>query len=222
MADKIVEFLFGIFKNDYLTVLFVSMFPLIELKGAIPIGQAAGVPLIRTAVLSYIGSSLVCIPLFFLLLPVFNLLKKIKIFKVFVEKVEGMLYEKAKKLAVNAQKGKIKADLTEAEKNAKAQKLIFWALFAFVAIPLPMTGVWTGTAIAVFLNIKFKDAFLALVGGNLVSGSLVTLFTFIFKEHVDIVILALGIIAALMLVLAIIKIAKAPRKTEEENNGRNL
>lgn len=222
MADKIVEFLFGIFKNDYLTVLFVSMFPLIELKGAIPIGQAAGVPLIRTAVLSYIGSSLVCIPLFFLLLPVFNLLKKIKIFKAFVEKVEGMLYEKAKKLAVNAQKGKIKADLTEAEKNAKAQKLIFWALFAFVAIPLPMTGVWTGTAIAVFLNIKFKDAFLALVGGNLVSGSLVTLFTFIFKEHVDIVILALGIIAALMLVLAIIKIAKAPRKTEEENNGRNL
>lgn len=219
MVDSLVKFLFGILKNDYLTVLFVSMFPLVELKGAIPVGQAAGLPLIRTACLSYIGSSLICIPLFFLLIPVFNLLKKIKFIKKFVEKVEGMLYGKAKKLAEKAQKGKIGAELSEEEKNAKANRLIFWALFAFVAIPLPLTGVWTGTAIAVFLNMKFKDAFIALVGGNFISGSLVTLFTFIFKEYVDIVILALGIIAVIMLVIAIVKIARTPQKAEEDDRG---
>ena len=219
MVDSLVNFLFGILKNDYLTVLFISMFPLVELKGAIPVGQAAGLPLIRTALLSYIGSSLICIPLFFLLIPIFNLLKKIIFIKKFVEKVEGMLYDKAKKLAEKAQKDKIGAELSEEEKNAKARRLIFWALFTFVAIPLPLTGVWTGTAIAVFLNVKFKDAFIALVGGNFISGSLVTLFTFIFKEYVDIVILALGVIAVIMLVIAIVKIARTPQKDGEENRG---
>ena len=219
MVDSLVNFLFGILKNDYLTVLFVSMFPLIELKGAIPVGQAAGLPLIRTALLSYIGSSLVCIPLFFLLIPVFNLLKKIKFIKKFVEKTECMLYGKAGKLAEKAQKGKIGEGLSEEEKNAEASRLIFWALFAFVAIPLPLTGVWTGTAIAVFLNMKFKDAFIALVGGNFISGSLVTLFTFIFKEYVDIVILALGVIAVVMLIIAIVKIARTPQNAREDDRG---
>ena len=69
------------------------------------------------------------------------------------------------------------------------------------------------------MNMKFKDAFIALVGGNFISGSLVTLFTFIFKEYVDIVILALGIIAVIMLVIAIVKIARTPQKAEEDDRG---
>ena len=116
MVDSLVKFLVGILKNDYLTVLFVSMFPLVELKGAIPVGQAAGLPLIRTACLSYIGSSLICIPLFFLLIPVFNLLKKIKFIKKFVEKVEGMLYGKAKNLPKKRKRAKSARNLAKKKK----------------------------------------------------------------------------------------------------------
>ena len=69
------------------------------------------------------------------------------------------------------------------------------------------------------MNMKFKDAFLALVGGNFISGSLVTLVTFIFKEYVDMVILALGIIAVIMLVIAIVKIARTPQNAGEDDRG---
>jgi len=226
MVDKIVAFIFGIFKNDYLTVLFISAFPLIELKGAIPVGLKAGLPLVNTAVLSYIGSSLVCVPLFFLLLPVFGLLKKIKIIRRFVEKTEGVLYGKAEKLAEKASSGKISEALSEEEKKRKAENLIVWALFAFVAIPLPMTGIWTGTAIAVFLGVKFRKAFLALVGGNFVAGALVTLLTFLFKDQIDLILLVLAAIAVIMLVLAIVKVVRTPelsasKKAENALTVRN-
>ena len=77
MADKIVEFLQEITNNNHILVLLLSAFPLIELKGAIPIGLKAGLTLWQSAVLGYFGSTLVSIPLFFLLIPIFNLLKKI-------------------------------------------------------------------------------------------------------------------------------------------------
>ena len=224
MADKLVEFLFGIFGNDFVTVALISAFPLIELKGAIPIGLKAGLSLLQSAALSYVGSSLVCIPLYFLLLPVFGLLKKIGAVGKFFGKVENMLYLKASDFAAKAEKGKIGGGLSVEEKKKKADRLIFAALFAFVAIPLPMTGVWTGTAIAVFLHIDFGRAFVALVGGNFVAGALITLLTLIFKDKIDYVIYALFIVFIVMLIVMIIKIARAPsvetESSKTESDGK--
>ena len=220
MEIKLAEFLLGILKNDYLTVLVISMFPLIELKGAIPIGQAANIPLIQTAALAYIGSTIVCIPLYFLLIPIFNLLKRIPVFRKLVDKIENVFKRKAAKIADKATKDKLDVKLDEDAKRKKTESLFFWALFAFVALPLPMTGVWTGTAIAVFLGIKFDKAFVALVGGNLVAGTLVTLFTFIFRDYVNYVILALAVITAIMLIVFIIKIIRAP-ESESADNGED-
>ena len=88
-------------------------------------------------------------------------------------------------------------------------KFLKTALFIFVAIPFPVTGVWTGTAIAVFVGLKFKDAFLPLVLGNLIAGTLITLLTLIFKDYVDLIILILFAIAIIMLIIFIYKIVKA-------------
>ena len=63
----------------------------------------------------------------------------------------------------------------------KRRKMLMWGLFIFVAVPFPVTGVWTGTAIAVFLGMKFKDSFLPIVLGNLVAGSIITLLTFLLE-----------------------------------------
>ena len=49
-------------------------------------------------------------------------------------------------------------------------------VFVFIAIPLPMTGVWTGTAIAVFLGLKFRQVILPVLGGNLVAGLIISEF----------------------------------------------
>ena len=85
---------------------------------------------------------------------------------------------------------------------------MIWGLFIFVAVPFPVTGVWTGTAIAVFLNMKFKDSFLPIVLGNLIAGAIITFITFLFADYVDIIIGALVVIAIIMLLIFIIKVIK--------------
>ncbi len=206
MSEFILEFLQSFTTNSKLITLIVSMFPLIELKGAIPIGTALGEDLITTAFLAYAGSSIICIPIFFLLIPIFNLLKKIKFIRKIIEKIEAVFKEKAEKLA----------EKSNGEAEEVKNKMLIWGLFIFVAIPFPVTGVWTGTAIAVFLNLKFRQSFLPLVLGNLVAGILITLLTFLFKDYVDIIILVLFTIAIIMLIIFITKIILAkPNKKED-------
>ncbi len=203
MAESLGKFLQEIFKNEYIATLFVSMFPLIELKGAIPIGTGLfSLPLIKTSLLAYIGSTVISVAVFFLLKPVFNLLKKIPFFKKFVEKVENVFEEKAEKIATK----------TNGQKEKEARKIMMLSLFIFVAVPFPVTGVWTGTAIAVFLEMKFFDAFLCLSVGNLIAGIIITLLTFLFKAYVDIIIYILFAIAIVMLIVFILKIVLSKPK----------
>ena len=206
MAELIREFL-SIFTNDgKIITLFVSMFPLVELKGAIPIGVSYGENLLTSALLGYAGSTLITIPLFFLLIPIFNLLKKIPFIKKFIEKIELVFKQKAQALA----------EKSNGEVEDKKRKMLIWGLFIFVAVPFPVTGVWTGAAIAVFLNMKFKDSFLPIVLGNLVAGSIITLLTFLLEPYVDLIIVTLFAIAIIMLCIFIIKVVKA-KPIERDN-----
>lgn len=202
MADKIVAFLNNIFSNNALTVTLVSAFPLIELKGAIPIGIKSGLELWQAFILAYLGSTLISIPLFFLLKPIFNLLKKIKPLKNLIVKIENVFYEKAEKLSNDA---KIKKG-----KQTDAKKILRNSLLAFVAVPFPVTGVWTGTAIAVFLNFDFKQEFFAIAIGNLISGTIIAVLTFFFEQYVDTIIYVLLAIAIVALIILIVKIALSP------------
>lgn len=93
------------------------------------------------------------------------------------------------------------------------------SLFVFVAVPFPVTGVWTGTAIAVFLGLKFRESVLPIAGGNLIAGAIITLLTLFFKDYVDIIIYVLFAIAIVMLVVFIVKVVKS--KPAEENNDEN-
>ena len=199
MAELIREFLSIFTSNGKIITLIVSMFPLVELKGAIPIGVSYGENLITSALLGYAGSTFIFIPLFFLLIPVFKLLKKIPFIKKFILKVEAVLLNKANKVA----------EKSEGRAEEEKRKILFWALLIFVAVPFPVTGVWTGTAIAVFLDMKFTDGFIAVIIGNLIAGFLITLLTFLFKAYVDIIITVLFVIALIMLVIFIVKIVTA-------------
>ncbi len=203
MGEILLNFFKSVTDNSELITLLVSMFPLIELKGAIPIGTGLGLELITSALLAYSGSSLIVIPIFFLLIPIFNLLKKIKFVKKIILKIESVFEDKAKKVSKNA------TDKPETQ----VKKFLMLALFIFVAVPFPVTGVWTGTAIAVFLNMKFSDAFLPIILGNLVAGIIITIITFFFQAYVDIIITILLIIAIIMLTIFIVKLIKSKPKT---------
>ena len=92
------------------------------------------------------------------------------------------------------------------------------SIFVFVAVPFPVTGVWTGTAIAVFLGLKFRESVLPIAVGNLIAGAIITLLTYLFGDYVDIIIYALFAIAIVMLVVFIVKIVRAkPIESEKEN-----
>lgn len=212
MSDILLNFFLKITDNAKIITLFLSMFPLIELKGAIPVGVGLGLNTVTSALLAYAGSSLIVIPLFFLLIPIFDLLKKIKFIKKLVEKIEGVFERKAEELAKKA----------NGEAEDKRKKMLIWGLFVFVAIPLPMTGVWTGTAIAVFLNVKFKDSFLPLVLGNLVAGTIITLLTLLFKQYVDTIIDVVFVLAIVLLIVTILKIVFSKPKTVGDNKGDAL
>ena len=128
MAEFLLEFLKNITNDSKLLTLIISIFPLVELKGAIPIGLGLGENLFTSAMLAYAGSSLICIPIYFLLIPIFNLLKKIKFVKKIVEKIELVLKNKAVKVAKGTENAEEKKD-----------KFLMLALFIFVAIPFPVT-----------------------------------------------------------------------------------
>ena len=216
MAEALGEFLLKLFGgNTYAATLFVSMFPLIELKGAIPIGTGLfGMPLWQTSLVAYLGSTIVSVAEFFLLIPIFNLLKKIGFIKKLVLKVEGIFARKAEEIAKK----------TEGSAEKEAKKIMLWSLFVFVAVPFPVTGVWTGTAIAVFLGLKFHESVLPIAAGNLVAGGIITLLTFLLGEkYTNYLIYALFVIAIIMLVVIIIKIVRSEPKSEAaaENQTKN-
>ncbi len=138
--------------KKYLWVFLVSMVPIVELRGAIPIGVGMGLPLWQVYVLAIIGNML---PVPFIFLFARKVLEWGKDKKV-VGKFFAFCLEKGHK---GGEKLK-----------AKAGRGLFWALMLFVAIPLPGTGAWTGTLAASLLDMDFKKSTAAVMLGVLTAG----------------------------------------------------
>ena len=143
-----------------------------------------------------------------------NLIKKIKIFSKLAYKIEGYFSGKADKA--------VKEDGQQSEGSNKRNAISLKQLgvFIFVAIPLPMTGIWTGTAIAVFLGLKFKEAILPVCLGNLVAGLIISLLAQICLSIwtiavLDYILYALFALAIIFLIVVIIKIAKSKPQNEK-------
>ena len=204
-----VKFIQELIGNDFLSTAIMSFIPLIELKGGIVFARGAGFSFLEALLLSYVGSTLVFFPIYFLLRPILNLLKKIKWFEKFALKIEKYFADKAEETLKERQE--------KGGKGMSAESLKRLGVFLFVAIPLPMTGVWTGTAIAVFLNLRFKDAVLPVVIGNLVAGLIISALASLCMavwtiESLDYVLYALFALAVILLAVFIIKIIR--KKTD--------
>ena len=146
MIQQILNFL-----SIELTVLLTAALPIIELRGAIPVGISLGISPLHAAILSFIGSMIPVPFILFTIRPIFNYLKTTKTFR----KLVHILTDKS------------------LNKSGKIQKYGAWGLLVFVAIPLPGTGVWSGSLAAALLDMRFKWAFPAIFVGNLIAGILV-------------------------------------------------
>ena len=132
----------------------VGMTPIIEIRGAIPLGVAMGLNYWQSYLFSFIGN---IIPIFFIvkyIRPLFDFFGRWKIFK----KIIDLATEKATR---------------KIQENPKLQTAVAFALFIFVAIPLPTTGAWVGSLIANFLDLPLKKAFLPLALGVATAGFIV-------------------------------------------------
>lgn len=137
----------------FLQVLLLSAVPLIEQRGAIPLGIFQGMSPILTAILALFGSMLP-VPIILLVFnKVYGWLGKHKKFSPIVKIID-------KKIATH---------------EHKFDKYKEWALITFVAIPLPTTGLWTGGFIAAFLKMNFKKAMFCMFLGGLGSATIITL-----------------------------------------------
>lgn len=136
----------------YLWIFFISMVPIVELRGAIPVSQGLGLPMVTSYIICILGNML---PVPFIYLFARRLLEWGKD-KPVVGKFFTFCLEKGEK------SGK---KLTE-----KAGRGTFVALMLFVGIPLPGTGAWTGTLAASILDMDFKETVAAVMLGVLLAG----------------------------------------------------
>ena len=143
--------------GEFVFTILVSMLPVVELRGGIPFGVAAGLELPAAFLAAFLGNVL---PVPFLIL--------------FIRRIFAWL-----KVHVPAVRGAVRwlEERTE-KKKEKVLKYQTWGLFIFVAIPLPGTGAWTGALIAAALDMRLKNAIPAIVGGVLAAGCIIAVLTY--------------------------------------------
>ena len=132
----------------YIIALLISMIPLVELRGAVPVAIASGIPWWQALILCVIGN-MIPVPI------IFFFARRVLEWGADKPLIGGFFTWCLKKGHSGGQK----------LEKAAGDKGIFWALLLFVGIPLPGTGAWTGSLIAALLGVKFRKAFPAVVLG---------------------------------------------------------
>ena len=146
--------------KKYLWIAFVSMVPLIELRGAIPISQGLGLPVIPSYIVCIIAN-MVPVPIIYLFA------RKVLEWGADKPLIGGFFSWCLEKGEHGGQK-----------LQAKAGRGLFLALLLFVGIPLPGTGAWTGTLAASILDMDFKSSVLAVMLGVLLAGVIMMTVSF--------------------------------------------
>ena len=168
--------------KKYLIIFLVSMVPLIELRGAVPIAVGMNLPLLPSYIVCVLGNMLPVPFIFFFARKVlewgadkpvigkfftfclekghkggqiFKVLKKTKLFRGLVMKLEDRAMRK----------------------SDQVKKYEFWGLMLFVGIPLPGTGAWTGTLAASLLDMDFKSSVIAVMLGVVLAGVIMGLLS---------------------------------------------
>ncbi|MDE6029702.1 MAG: small multi-drug export protein [Clostridiales bacterium] len=201
-----------------LSVLLLSIIPIAEARFAIPFGISMGLSPWEAFGWAFLGSSLIAPILLIVFIPTINALSRTKFFS----KIGKFLYEKFEK------KSRSLADTVGDERASDDGKKPLltksdWKKMGgtalFVAVPLPLTGVWTGSAVASILKIGFVKALIGVVAGNAVACAIITLISFLFKDYVNYITLAFFIIAVTVVAVLIIKLILYKPKTDGENHN---
>ena len=140
-----------------ISAFFISIVPLIELRGGIIYAAAQGIPFWRAFIICCLANILPVPVILLFLRKIFAFLEKFK----YTKKIVLALERRAK---------------AKSEDIAKYQA---WGLFVFVVVPLPGTGAWTGSLIAVIMDMPIKKSFLAIAAGVTGAGVIMSVLSFL-------------------------------------------
>ncbi len=214
MTEKIIDAVRELIGNDFFTTVLISMIPIVELRGAIPAAITMGIKPLTALGLAWAGSAIVAPILLLILRPVLNWMKKYKLFASLARAIEDGFKSKAMKVMGKSGDGA----LTGEELKRLERKKMF-GVYLFVAFPIPLTGVWTGSAIATFIDIPFWKAMAMVWLGNLTAGAIVTLLAFFLSAYMNIILDVFFIIVILVLLLFIVRTAIKMVKNKKQNNA---
>lgn len=142
--------------KNILYIFLCSMVPIIELRGAIPMGAALDIPFYINYIISVVGNML---PVPFILLFIRHILHWMKKIPK-LDKIAAWIENKAEK------------------NKAKVLKYATFGLYVFVALPLPGTGAWTGALVAAMLDMRMKRSIPAILLGVMTAGIIMSLASY--------------------------------------------
>lgn len=207
MTGALVSLLTKLGLSNYWGVFLVALIPTIEVKGAIPVGAALDLDIWLTCLVAFASSLIICPLILLLFKPILNWLKKFKWCKGLADAIEGVFREKAEKATQNGE---------NAENKVRWYKTV--VLFLFVALPLPLTGVWTGSGAAVFMDQKYRHSIPPIVAGCAVQSLLFTGLILLFGQGnmkvIDIILWVLTGFIFISLGFFIYKIIKHSKKNK--------
>ena len=154
---ELMQWLTDTMAGEFTLTVLVSMIPVAELRGGIPFGAAAGLPVWAACIAAVIGN---LIPAPFII--------------VYIRRIFQWMREKMPRLNRMVDALERKAHL----KGQKVSKYKYLGLAIFVAIPLPGTGAWTGSLAAAFLDMPLRRAIPSIVAGVVVAGLAISILTF--------------------------------------------
>ena len=134
----------------------ISMVPILELRGGLLAASLLGVDILTAVPLCILGNILPIPFILWFITPIFHWLKKTKLFRPLVEKLEARALGKKDRI----------------------EKGYFWGLALFVGIPLPGTGAWTGALLAALLDIPKKKSIPAILLGILIATVIMALVSY--------------------------------------------
>lgn len=219
--ENIFSTIFG--NNVVFATILISIIPIIELKGAIPFSMSAEIwaesalSLWPAFICGLAGSCLVVPILALIYIPVINWLKKTKLFRNLARKLESRVNAKKENIENKYKDIKIEDNSQKDVESCAVNKskiiynkkffLKAFCVFSFVAIPLPLTGVWTGTCLAIALGLGFWGSCITVILGNVVAGFIITFVSHLFGDstilffYILIAIIVIALIATFLVKL---------------------
>lgn len=183
---------------EYIKLMFLSMIPIIELKGTIPLGIAMKLNPLYVYICSIIGATLIAIPIVLLFRKIIDYLRYRRYFNKIIRWIDGKIEGKSRKL--------------------KAASII--GIILFVGIPLPTTGSWSAAAIASILKMRIKDALIGILIGNVICGIIIFTISFHLASNFKLTSIII-LISILLFVIIIYYLNKYRRRKIEKNKKIN-